>query len=122
MSASTNNRIGWASVTPALAWTLVFFVVPFVAMAAASLYTKGGDGLSLANYLQFFDNPSYWRALTNSLEVTAMVTVISVLLAYPFAWILAFIVPERWQRLALMLAVLPLVSFTHLKLPTISPV
>lgn len=107
MSASTNNRIGWASVTPALAWTLVFFVVPFVAMAAASLYTKGGDGLSLANYLQFFDNPSYWRALTNSLEVTAMVTVISVLLAYPFAWILAFIVPERWQRLALMLAVLP---------------
>ena len=27
--------------------------------------------------------------------------------AYPFAWILAFIVPERWQRLALMLAVLP---------------
>jgi len=107
VSASTNNRIGWASVTPALAWTLVFFVVPFVAMAAASLYTKGGDGLSLANYLQFFDNPSYWRALTNSLEVTAMVTVISVLLAYPFAWILAFIVPERWQRLALMLAVLP---------------
>ena len=107
MSASTNNRIGWASVTPALAWTLVFFVVPFVAMAAASLYPKGGEGLSLANYLQFFDNPSYWRALTNSLEVTAMVTVISVLLAYPFAWILAFIVPERWQRLALMLAVLP---------------
>lgn len=107
MSASTNSRIGWASVTPALAWTLVFFVVPFVAMAAASLYPKGGEGLSLANYLQFFDNPSYWRALTNSLEVTAMVTVISVLLAYPFAWILAFIVPERWQRLALMLAVLP---------------
>ena len=32
---------------------------------------------------------------------------ISVLLAYPFAWILAFVVPERWQRLALMLAVLP---------------
>ncbi len=45
--------------------------------------------------------------MTNSLEVTALVTVISVLLAYPFAWILAFVVPERWQRLALMLAVLP---------------
>ena len=107
MSASTNNRIGWASVTPAVLWTLVFFAVPFVAMALASLYPKGADGLSLANYRQFFINPSYWRALTNSLEVTAMVTVISVLLAYPFAWILAFVVPERWQRLALMLAVLP---------------
>ena len=76
-------------------------------MAAASLFPKGGDGLSLANYTQFFANPSYWRALTNSLEVTLVVALISILLAYPFAWILAFVVPERWQRLALMLAVLP---------------
>src|SRR5262245_2062057 len=107
MSASGQRQIGWASVTPALLWTLVFFVVPFVAMAVASLFPEGGSGLSLANYTQFFTNPSYWLALVNSLEVTALVTVISILLAYPFAWILAFVVPERWQRLALMLAVLP---------------
>ncbi len=36
-----------------------------------------------------------------------VVTVVSVVLAYPFAWILAEHVPARWQRLALMLAVLP---------------
>jgi spermidine/putrescine transport system permease protein len=90
-----------------LLWTLVFFALPFAAMGVASLLPKGETGFSLANYTQFFANPSYWRALTNSLEVTLMVTVISVLLAYPFAWILAFVVPERWQRLALMLAVLP---------------
>lgn len=107
MSASVDTRIGWASVTPALLWTLVFFAVPFLAMAMASLYPKGAEGISLANYTQFFTNPSYWRALTNSLEVTLIVTALSILLAYPFAWILAFVVPERWQRLALMLAVLP---------------
>lgn len=107
MSQASTQRIGWASVTPALLWTLVFFVVPFVAMAVVSLHPKAGEGLSLAAYQQFFANPSYWRALSNSLEVTLIVTVISVLLAYPFAWILAFLVPERWQRLALMLAVLP---------------
>lgn len=102
----SSQRIGWASVTPALLWTLVFFVVPFIAMAVMSLSQKDG-GWSLAAYTQFFTNPSYWRALLNSLEVTLIVTAISILLAYPFAWILAFIVPERWQRLALMLAVLP---------------
>jgi spermidine/putrescine transport system permease protein len=107
VSATSATRIGWASVTPALLWTLVFFVVPFIAMGVMSLYPKGAAGMSLANYTQFFTNPSYWRALTNSLEVTLVVTLLSVLLAYPFAWILAFIVPERWQRLALMLAVLP---------------
>ncbi|MFN4142227.1 ABC transporter permease [Aestuariivirga sp.] len=107
MSSASSQRIGWASVTPALLWTLVFFVVPFIAMGAASLYPKGAGGLSLESYAQFFTNDSYWRALTNSLEVTLVVTFFSVLLAYPFAWILAFLVPERWQRLALMLAVLP---------------
>lgn len=65
------------------------------------------NGLTLNNYAQFFTNPSYYRAMINSLEVTALVTVISILLAYPFAWILAEQVPERWQRLALLLAVLP---------------
>ena len=107
MNSGTASRIGWASVTPALLWTLAFFALPFLAMAIVSVYPKGGAGFGLANYGQFFTNPSYWRAMTNSIEVTAIVTVISVLLAYPFAWILAFVVPQRWQRLALMLAVLP---------------
>ncbi|HEV8390562.1 MAG TPA: ABC transporter permease [Dongiaceae bacterium] len=107
MSAAGQTRAGWASVAPALLWTLVFFAVPFIAMGVASLFPEDAAGLSLANYTQFFTNPSYWLALVNSLEVTLLVTVISILLAYPFAWILAFVVPERWQRLALMLAVLP---------------
>lgn len=107
MGAGGSNRVGWAAVSPALVFTILLFVLPFVGMAVWSLYPKDGDGLSLANYQQFFSNESYWRAMTNSLEVTAIVTVISVLAAYPFAWVLAFVVPERFQRLALMLAVLP---------------
>ncbi len=107
MSSAAAHRIGWASVTPALLWTLAFFVVPFLAMGLVSIGVGGGKGVSLAAYTQFFTNPSYWRALVNSLEVTLAVTAISVIIAYPVAWILAFMVPERWQRLALMLAVLP---------------
>ncbi|TGQ55969.1 ABC transporter permease [Mesorhizobium sp. M1C.F.Ca.ET.193.01.1.1] len=103
-----NGRaLPWALVTPALAWTLLFFVLPFIAMGLSSLTAHEGGGFTLANYSQLFTDPSYWRAMVNSLEVTAIVTVISILLAYPFAWVLAEMVPERWQRLALMLAVLP---------------
>lgn len=103
----TGRALPWALVTPALGWTLLFFVLPFVAMGFSSLTAHDGGGFTLANYSQFFTNPAYWQAMVNSLQVTAIVTVISVLLAYPFAWILAEQVPERWQRLALMLAVLP---------------
>jgi len=102
-----DRALPWALVGPALLWTVAFFVLPFLAMGLLSLTSQDGGGLTFANYAQFFTDPSYYRALTNSLEVTALVTVISILLAYPFAWILAEQVPERWQRLALLLAVLP---------------
>jgi spermidine/putrescine transport system permease protein len=97
----------WLLVSPALAWTVLFFIVPFVGMAALSFTSFKDGSFTIENYSQFFANPSYYRAMINSLEVTGLVTVISVLLAYPFAWILAEVVPARWQRLALLLAVLP---------------
>ncbi len=103
---ASGGAVPWVAVGPALLWTLAFFAAPFIAMALVSVTVKGG-GFSLANYQQFFTDPSYYRALFNSLEVTALVTVISILLAYPFAWILAEQIPERWQRLALILAILP---------------
>jgi spermidine/putrescine transport system permease protein len=97
----------WLLVSPALAWTVLFFIVPFVGMAALSFTSFKDGSFTIENYSQFFANPSYYRAMINSLEVTGLVTVISVLLAYPFAWILAEVVPQRWQRFALLLAVLP---------------
>ncbi|MGE0005064.1 MAG: ABC transporter permease [Parvibaculaceae bacterium] len=105
-SANAGRALPWSMTGPALFWTLAFFVAPFIAMAVVSVSAPEG-GYTLANYRQFFGNPSYYQALVNSLEVTLIVTAVSILLAYPFAWILAEQIPERWQRLALMLAVLP---------------
>ena len=105
--SKTDRALPWVLVTPALLWTLLFFVAPLAAMALLSLNFGSGGGLEISNFTQFFTNPSYYRAMTNSLEVTGLVTVISVLLAYPFAWILAEQVPPRLQRLALLLAILP---------------
>jgi spermidine/putrescine transport system permease protein len=102
---------GWALVAPALVWTAAFFVVPFLFMAAMSLWTRTAQGIerswTLENYAGFFGRPALVQGLWNSLEITAIVTVLSVLLAYPLAWFIAMRVPREWQRLALILAVLP---------------
>ncbi len=104
-------RRGWAFVAPALIWTLAFFVVPFLVMGAMSLATMEGRtlvwGLSLTNYAEIADKAYLRRAIVVSLELTLTVTVVSVALAYPLAWIIAFRVPARWQRLVLLLAILP---------------
>ncbi len=106
----TRARAG-GLVIPALAWTAAFFTVPLVIMAGYSLWKRVGSKVvtdsSFGNYAKFFDKSFLYESLINSIEVSLIVTVISVLLAYPLAWILAERVPVRWQRLALILAILP---------------
>ncbi|MEL6207909.1 MAG: ABC transporter permease, partial [Pseudomonadota bacterium] len=80
-------------------------------MAAMSLATLEGRELvwelSFANYAELAEKAYLVRAIQVSLEITLTVTVTSVLLAYPLAWVVAFHIPPRWQRLALVLAILP---------------
>ena len=105
------NIKGWGFIGPGLLWTIGFFVIPLLIMAAYSLFQRVGGrivtDLSLSNYAAFFSKTHHVNALINSLEVTLITTVISVILAYPLAYILAFRVPPRWQRIALMMAILP---------------
>lgn len=96
---------------PALAWTVAFFVLPLAVMVVYSLWKRVGNQLvtevSLDNYEAFFAKSFLFQSLINSVEVTLLVTITSIVLAYPFAFILADRVPERWQRTALILAILP---------------
>lgn len=109
--AAREARLGWGLVAPALAWTVAFFVLPFLGMLALSFARMDGrevvPALDPGNYLRLATEPQMLGALVNSLQITALVTVLSVLLAYPLAAIIAFRVPRRWQRLALLLAILP---------------
>jgi len=102
---------GWGLIGPGLLWTIAFFAVPLLIMAAYSLFQRVGGrivtDLSFSNYLAFFSKPHHLNALINSLEVTLITTIISIILAYPLAYILAYRVPPRWQRIALMMAILP---------------
>ncbi|MDU8945967.1 ABC transporter permease [Ovoidimarina sediminis] len=111
MTAREETRKGWGFVAPALLWTLAFFILPFLVMGAMSLATLEGRtlvwGVSFSNYAELAEKAYLWRAIVVSLEITLTVTAVSVVLAYPLAWIIAFRVPPRWQRLALLLAILP---------------
>ena len=101
----------WGFLLPALVWTLVFFAMPLVIMGCYSFWQRSGMTLvtefTTANYEAFFAKSYLLQSLVNSIEVTLIVTVLSVVLAYPLAYILAEKVPRRWQRMALLLAVLP---------------
>ena len=107
----SERRKAFAFVLPTLIWTVMFFTVPFVFMAVMSLWKRVGTKIlqvwSLDNYVEIFTKSHILEGLSNSIEITLVVTLLSTILAYPLAWIIAMRIPERWQRAALLLAILP---------------
>lgn len=71
------------------------------------VYGKLTATWDLSNYVKFFGRDYLLDSLFNSIEVTILTVVISILLAYPLAYILAYKVPSRYQRIILLLAVMP---------------
>ncbi|HJR23104.1 MAG TPA: ABC transporter permease [Dongiaceae bacterium] len=98
---------------PAMLWTALFFVLPLGAMLAMSFAERVAGKITftwtLANYAAFFTRAegTFVKALFNSLEVTVATTILSILVAYPLAYILAYRVPAQWRRILLVLIVLP---------------
>jgi spermidine/putrescine transport system permease protein len=99
------------SAYPAIGFTLVFFVGPLLVMTCVSFWLRVGGKLeaawTLANYHKFFTRTYLFDALVNSAEVTVVTTAISIVIAYPLAYVLAYHIPARWQKIILIITVLP---------------
>ncbi|RMF93527.1 MAG: ABC transporter permease [Nitrospinota bacterium] len=98
-------------IIPALLWTLFFFLVPLLIMVMYSFWKLINYRVvpvwTLENYLHFFSKSFYRLSLWNSLVVTFWTVVISVLLAFPLAYTIAFKIPQRYQRFCLIATVVP---------------
>jgi spermidine/putrescine transport system permease protein len=95
---------------PALAWWLVFLVVPVGLVLGYSLFERGEFGgvvpnLTLDNYERALD-PLYTSVLLNSLRMAAIATVAALLIGYPVAYFVATR-PRRWRTPLLILVILP---------------
>lgn len=63
---------------------LLFVAVPLVGILRLSFVTP--EGIGLANYARYLDNPKFVRIIVNSFAVSLTATAITVILAYGFAY------------------------------------
>lgn len=95
---------GWgALVLPLLLFLIFVFVVPLVIMLLRS-FTDPTAGL--ANYRAIFANSLYVRVLANTFMISLIVTVVTLLLAYPYAYLMTISRPG-WRTLMLGLVLVP---------------
>ncbi len=87
---------------PALVLLAVFFVVPVVTLLLRSV-TEPEPGFG--NYAELLATPTYGRVLFNTFLVSTIVTLVTLVLAYPVAWMLA-IMPQPLGRIVFGVVVL----------------
>jgi spermidine/putrescine transport system permease protein len=102
---------GYLLLLPGVLWLLLFFVVPTVQLVSTSLYNQDGSlelgyvmDWSFSNYLDVLQQ--YQEQFLRSFGYAAAATVISLLLAYPLAYAIAF-KSGRWKNLMLVLVIAP---------------
>lgn len=93
---------------PVLFLLMLFFLVPVITLLLRSVMEPAPG---LQNYAELLGSQTYVRVFFNTFMVAGVVTLITLLLGFPTAWLLA-ILPQRWSRL--MFAVLLLSMWTNL--------
>jgi len=115
-AASSNRQRSkiapYLMILPALAYLAIFFVVPFWSLFRTSLSTSGGSiylptltfAWDFGNYTQAFT--AYQDQIVRSLTYAFTATVVSLLISYPLAYVIAF-KSGRYKNLLLGLVILP---------------
>jgi len=69
-------------------WLAIGLVLPLYALLSKSFEDADGNFIGFANYLQYFATPALASSLQNSLFVASFSTIVSLSLAFPFAYAL----------------------------------
>ena len=85
---------GYTLLSPTLLAMILGLAMPLVVLFTLSFwlqeYLDFIRTFSLRNYFEFFQKPIYVRLLLKSIRISGMVTIATVLLAYPMAYFIAF--------------------------------
>jgi len=114
--SATDQRVGprlgraLAAALP-VGFVTVLLFIPYVLLLAQSFWRlRGGTivhELTLENYRRLFGTPLYPETILFSAGIALRVTLLSLLLAYPLAYLLAFKV-KRHRKLMYMAVIIPL--------------
>jgi spermidine/putrescine transport system permease protein len=100
---------------PPVLWLVVFFVAPVGIAAAYSVgalsFFPGEAALSLDGWIDFLDGSAYLSLFWKSVKVAALVSIFSILLAYPIAYYVALCAPKRKYVLLLIIIAPYFVSY-----------
>ena len=95
---------------PAILWLGALIVLPHVDLAVLSLRERVGPRhyvASLGQYKTFFTEPLYWDVFVRTAVMSVLATFLTLLLAFPIAWIMAKVARGRASSVLFILCLIP---------------
>lgn len=95
---------------PALVWLLGLIVLPHVDLAVLSLRERTGPreyAASVAQYRTFFEEPLYWHVFVRTAVLSVFATALTLLVAFPVAWVIAKVARGRSGSLLFLICLIP---------------
>jgi len=87
----------------------LFLLAPMATILSKSVEDRAGDFIGLANFAQYFRTPALFRSIWNSLWVSSLVMVLTLPLAFTFAYALTRS-GMRWKTLLRNVALVPILA------------
>jgi ABC-type spermidine/putrescine transport system permease subunit I len=110
-TAIRRDRWAWWFLLPISAWQAVFYLASAAFMFLVSFWVmqdyKLAPTWTLQNYAIFFKEFIYFKAYLTSLVFATTTVLITMVVAYPFAYALVFVVPKRLLTVALVAVIAP---------------
>lgn len=101
----THSWLKWFLVIIPLAYVIVLLLYPMFNLFKLSVY--GESGFTFEHLIHIFSNPVYLKVLWITLKISIIVTILSLLISYPIAYLLIKIKSRRWANVILALALIP---------------
>jgi spermidine/putrescine transport system permease protein len=95
---------------PALLWLLALIVLPHIDLALLSFRERIGPSVyraSLKQYGTFFAEPVYWAVFVRTALMSAVATVMTLLVAFPIAWVITKVARGRAGSLLFIICLIP---------------
>ncbi len=102
---AVNTRTPWWLLAPALAFVVLLFVLPVLALLSGAFHANGA--LSWKHFSTFFAEPLHQQVVWRTLRIALLATFVSALVCYPAAMAMVK-VQAPWRGLLTGLVILPL--------------
>jgi len=110
---SSPKKINWGFYIffiPVFLWLLLLFILPQLELLRLSFVSSaylGQPGITLSNYVSFFDFPVYWITCARTVGYSVVLTLVVLLVALPVAFYITKVAPPKLKGFLLVLVIVP---------------